>query len=339
MLEIQLRKKVIAEVMKSIEMKWIKKGLVYCPTAKLDWSVSHAQVPVADYLIEKNVIKVYFSTRDNFGRSRPGYVILDADDPSKILEVSSLPILDLGNLGTFDDCGVMPSWIVNRLNGEKWLYYIGWNVRNTIPYHNAVGLAISTDEGATFNRFSEGPLWERDYTEPHYSGTSCVIFDKGVWKNWYLSCTNWRIINGRAEPRYHIKYAESEDGISWKRAGTIAIDYIDDNEAGIVKASVIIENGIYKMWYSYRSFVEYRTSPKASYRIGYAESTNGIDWERNDENKDLTLSVSNKTEDWDSLMVEYPHIIDVKGKRLMFYNGNGFGKSGFGYAERELINE
>ena len=32
-------------------------------------------------------------------------------------------------------------------------------------------------------------------------------------------------------------------------------------------------------------------------------------------------------------MICYPNIISVNGKYIMFYNGNGFGESGFGFAE------
>jgi hypothetical protein len=308
---------------------WTKKGLIYKPTGEISWSVSHAQVPVADYLAKEKMVRVYFSTRNAEGKSLPAYVDLDENNLSKILNISQQPILPLGELGTFDDCGVMPSWLVNH-GGKKYLYYIGWNVRNTIPYHNAVGLAISEDDGKTFQKFSNGPLWERDYKEPHYSGTSCVLIDdNGVWRNWYLSCTEWRMVNGKAEPRYHIKYAESQNGIDWIRKGAIAIDYRNDNEAGIVKASVVKENNLYKMWYSFRNFNNYRTDKNNSYRIGYAESTDGITWKREDENAGITVS----DEGWDSEMIEYPHVIDLNGKRILFYNGNGFGKSGFGYAE------
>ncbi len=314
-------------------MSWIKKGQLFVPNKKLDWSQSHAQVPVADYIEEKNIIRVYFSTRNAGGRSLPSFVELDADNPAKVLYINPKPLLELGALGTFDDCGVMPSWITTK-GDEKYLYYIGWNVRNTIAYHNSVGLAISSDGGRSFEKFSDGPLWDRNYKEPHYSGTSCVLFDNGIWKNWYLSCTEWRMVNGKSEPRYHIKYAESKNGIDWERKGLVAIDYKNEEEAGIVKASVIIENDLYKMWYSYRSFQDYRTNRKASYRIGYAESQDGINWERQ-ENSPLTLDVSEDINAWDGLMVEYPHVIDVKGKRLLFYNGNGFGQTGFGYAELE----
>lgn len=309
-------------------MKWEKQGLIYVPSGKSEWSTSHAQVPVATYLEKEGVIKVYFSTRDIHSRSLPGYVILDADNPKHILEEGNEPILNFGKAGTFDDCGVMPSWVVKNEN-EIYLYYIGWNVRNTIPYHNSVGLAISKNGGNTFEKFSDGPLWDRDHIEPHYSGTSCVLFDEGKWKNWYLSCTEWRQVKGKMEPRYHIKYAESVDGINWKRGGRIAIDYKNESEAGIVKASVLKLNGQYLMWYSYRNFDDYRTNKSNSYRIGFSTSSDGIDWIRKD--NILGLGISEKG--WDSEMVEYPHIIGVKNKILMFYNGNGFGKSGFGYAE------
>ena len=315
-------------------MRYIKKGLIYVPNGSKEWSVSHAQLPVADFIESENIIRIYFSTRDSHGRSLPDFIEVDADDPSKILFTNKEPILPLGELGEFDDCGVMPSWIVNR-NNEKWLYYIGWNVRNTIPYHNAVGLAISNDGGKSYEKFSNGPLWDRNHQDPHYSGTSCVLIENGVWKNWYLSCTEWRKVNGKSEPRYHIKYAESCDGINWNRKGIVAIDYQNNEEAGIVKASVLKEGDKYLMWYSYRNFTDYRTNSSNSYRIGYAESKDGINWTRIDQKSDLSLDISNEKNSWDNLMVEYPHVIKVKGKTYLFYNGNGFGQSGFGYAVME----
>jgi hypothetical protein len=32
-------------------------------------------------------------------------------------------------------------------------------------------------------------------------------------------------------------------------------------------------------------------------------------------------------------MIAYPAVITVDDRKLMFYNGNGFGREGFGYAE------
>lgn len=311
-------------------MKWSKQGHIFVPNKELEWSISHAQVPVADLDEAQKIITIYFSTRNNKNQSLPSYIIVEADNPRNILEVGKTPILGLGELGTFDDCGVMPSWIINY-EKKKYLYYIGWNVRNTIPYHNAVGLAISEDGGKSFYRFSKGPLWDRDFKEPHYSGTSCVLIDNGIWKNWYLSCTEWKVVLGKQEPRYHIKYAESLNGINWNRKGTIAIDYKDANEAGIVKASVLKIDNKYHMWFSYRNFTNYRTDKSNSYRIGYATSFDGIEWHREDHKAGIMRS----KQGWDSMMTAYPHVIKYKNQLLMFYNGNGFGKSGFGLATLE----
>ena len=143
-----------------------------------------------------------------------------------------------------------------------------------------------------------------------------------------MSCTKWEVISGQAEPYYHIKYAESVDGINWERKGIVAIDYRTEEEGGIVRASVLKENDIYKMWYSYRNGKDYRKNRKNSYRIGYAESPNGIVWARNDNQVGIDISESG----WDSEMICYPYVVVHKGKKYLFYNGNTFGKDGFGYA-------
>ena len=304
----------------------MKKGLVYKPPQHRTWSLSHAQVPTVDILDHKTW-RIYYGTRDAENRSRTSYIDVEAGNPSQVLYVHDQPVLPLGRLGAFDDCGVMPSWVITH-NKLKYLYYIGWTVRNTIPYHNSVGVAVSKDGGSTFRRVSEGPLLGTTFREPYFTGTSCVLVEDGLWRMWYLSCTKWEIHEGKPEPYYHIKYAESQDGIHWIREGKVAIDYTSEQEGGIVKASVLKENGRYKMWYSFRAGQEYRTNVKKSYRIGYAESQDGIKWTRKDEEVGIDVSASG----WDSEMLAYPHVVSHGDKKFMFYNGNGFGLSGFGYA-------
>jgi hypothetical protein len=50
---------------------------------------------------------------------------------------------------------------------------------------------------------------------------------------------------------------------------------------------------------------------------------------------DHLISLPPSPEGWDSVMCAYPSVVDAGGKRLMFYNGNGFGQSGIGYAVLE----
>jgi len=310
-------------------MKWIKKGLVYVPDGRYQWNQSHAQLPIVD-AASKQVWRIYFATRDADNRSNASFVEVEAGCPERILYQHNQTILALGRLGSFDESGIMPVSLVNH-DGKKYLFYAGWTRRVTIPYHNSIGLAISNDRGQTFQKVGDGPILDIRPREPYFTGTAQVLIDDGVWKMWYQSCTKWEVRNGHPEPFYHIKYAESADGINWCRTGVVAIDYKDENEGGICSASVLKENCTFRMWYSTRGAEDYRHNRANTYRIGYAESGNGIDWTRKDDEVGIDVS----TEGWDSEMLAYPFVLKHGGRTFMFYNGNGFGKSGFGYAVLE----
>ena len=310
-------------------MNWIKTGLVFTPDAGRDWMRSHAQVPLVDR-VSDDVLRVYFGTRDSQNRTLTAYVEVAADDPRRVLGICDEPALGLGRLGCFDDRGALPSWLVNR-GGEKLLYYVGWNVAVTVPFRNSIGLAVSRDGGRSFTRLYDGPVVERIHTEPHFCATSCVLVEGARWRMWYLSCTGWEIVGGNPEPRYHIKYAESADGVVWDRRGIVAIDFKSPDEGGIARPCVLKTGELYRMWYSYRSLRDYRTDRAHSYRIGYAESMDGIRWTRKDEEAGIDVSDAG----WDSEMVTYSSVYEYNGRLHMLYNGNGFGASGFGHAFAE----
>lgn len=306
-------------------MKWMKKGLIFKPDNNFEWMVHHACVPIANK-VNDEVLRIYFGPRDKYNRTVTTFIEVEADDPSNVLYVHDKPVLSLGKLGCFDDSGAMPSCIVNYKN-KKYLYYIGWNIGVTVSYRNSIGLAVSDDGGLTFNRAYEGPVVDRTHLEPYFTASPYVIIDNGIWRMWYASCTGWIVHNNRTEPLYQIKYAQSQDGIHWIRENVTCVDYKFDKEAN-ARPCVIKEDGIYKMWYCYRGSFDYRTNKDQSYRIGYAESTDGIKWIRKDEKAGIDRS----EDGWDSEMMEYPYVYEHKGRKYMLYNGNGFGKSGFGYA-------
>ena len=305
---------------------WETVSRVYYLDARIAWARSHAQIPTAR-CADDNKLQILFSSRDELNRSLIASLAVDQCDPSRIIEVWRDPILPLGEPGSFDDRGLMPSSLVER-DGKIYLFYIGWNVRDTVPYHNSVGLAFSEDKGRTFQKVFSGPVMDRTPTEPFFCGTSCVRIENGIWRNWYLSCTDWIVTSNGVEPRYHIKYAESQDGVTWRRHGTVAIDYASEDEGGIVRASVVLDGCLYRMWYCYRKVSGYREHPDRSYKIGYAESADGLSWKRMDTGPVLDRSLSG----WDSQMLAYPEVVDTPANRYMFYNGNGFGATGFGYA-------
>ncbi len=298
-------------------MTWRKQGLILKPDARLAWMQSHAMPTLADG-IGGDRYRIYFSSRDAANRSHIGYLEVDINRPQEILSISEKPVLSPGELGCFDDNGVSPSWLVHH-GDLLYLYYIGWQPRSTVRMSLVAGLAVSRDAGLTFQRHSRGPLLERTDLEPLALLTApCVLFEDGHWRMWYVSGVAWR---NPDEPRYNIKYAASDDGIHWRRDGYVCIELAAGEDA-LARPCVLHEDGIYRMWYSYKG---------ESYRIGYAESADGLNWRRRDDLAGSAVSASG----WDSEMIEYAYVFNHRGVKYMLYNGNDYGREGFGCAVLE----
>ena len=306
-------------------MKWKKMGLIFRPDNNYEWMATHAYVPVPDK-VSAGVLRIYFATRSKAVRSVTTFIEVEADNPSNVTYVHDKPVLSMGKLGTFDDGGVVPFCLINHDN-KKYLFYGGWNASVTVSYRNAIGLAVSEDGGSTFHRVCEGSVVDRNQHEPYFTAAADVMRSDGKWKMWYGSATGWVVIKGKPEPRYQIKYAESNDLVNWVRENMTCIEYKWEDEA-IARPSVIRENGLYKMWYCYRGSTDYRTDKRQSYRLGYAESLDGMKWERKDEE----VGIERSENGWDSEMMCYPYVYEYEGRKYMLYNGNGFGESGVGYA-------
>lgn len=301
-------------------MKWIKLGRIFTSEKQRSWMVSHASIPTPE-LIGGDTFRIYFSPRDGQNRSHIGYVVIDLLRPHEVLEISPIASLAPGALGAFDDSGAMFSWLLHR-NGERILYYIGWTLGVTVPWRTAIGLASCKLSGPPmFERRFTGPVLGRSMHDPFFAAGPCVLVEGAIWRMWYLSGTGWTQDSTVPRPRYNIRYAESADGIHWQPTGRVCIDHKYPGEVAIARPYVIKDVETYKMWFSYRA-------DHAGYNIGYAESPDGLAWERLDNQTGLEHSVSG----WDSEMTAYPAVFDHKGDRYMLYCGNGYGKAGFGLA-------
>lgn len=296
-------------------MRWKKIGLIFCPDKNYDWMMTHAANPVAEFLIN-DLFRIYFSCRDLFNRSSIGYVDVDINYPDRIVNLSDVPVLSVGEVGTFDDSGVSMGYIVKH-GGRRYLYYLGWNLGVTVPWRNSIGLAIADENTKQFKRYSRAPIMDRNDVDPFSISYPCVVCENGIWKMWYGSNLKWG--KDQTDMAHLIKYAESKDGIHWDREGVIALNFENPSEYAMSKPCVINENNLYKMWYSYRG---------NSYRIGYSESQDGIRWTR----KDHKVGIGVSPVGWDAKTIEYPFVFDHKETRYMLYNGNDYGKTGFGLA-------
>ena len=304
---------------------WRKEGLVY----KCDiFGTDYAQIPFIDP-VSDTVWRIYYSTRTRDVVSYPFSLDVAAGDPKNILKVHDRPLLELGERGAFDDSGLTVSSIVN-VGGRKYLYYIGWNQRVSVSYALNIGLAVSEDGGSTFKKMFRGPVVDRSRFDPIFATAPCVVREEGLFRMWYVSCLRWDVIDDRTEPVYIIKHAVSPDGMDWEINDKICLDSAYEGEA-LGRPWVVREGGVYKMWFSARGSRGYRLGEGQHYMLAYAESADGLNWERRPDKFSLPLS----PEGWDSEMMEYCSVHVHSGKKYMLYNGNSFGRTGFGLAVEE----
>jgi hypothetical protein len=305
-----------------IQVLWKKLGRIYTPNGEQGWARTHAFIPTS-VMLDEDCIRVYaaFLDRDKVGRV--GYVDLEARNPLRVLKASDKPALDVGDPGTFDDSGVTPVCIVAH-QGRLYLYYIGWQLGVKVRYYLFIGLAVSADGGETFTRCSQVPILDRSDLELYVRSAACVLYDEGQWKMWYVAGDEWTMSGGKQVPTYNMRYLESTDKAEWGNEGLVCLDLAASDEYGFGRPYVIKEGGLYRMWYSIRSLSQ-------GYRLGYAESPDGINWTR----KDAEVGIDVSEAGWDSEMICCSCIQKTKYGTYMFYNGNNYGETGFGAAVLE----
>ena len=312
-------------------MQWVKHGRVFNPSVdRRPWYSTFGQAPAT--LILEDRVRVYFSARpqpDAHGQfvSYTGFLDLDREDLTAIRHISENPILDLGGIGAFDEFGIYPTSVIE--DGDRLrAYYGGWTRCVSVPFNVAIGLAESMDGGQTFQRVGKGPVLSYSPEEPFViSGPKIRRFGE-QWLLYYIAGRQWVLDNGHPEPVYKIRMAVSDDGIHWVKENRDLIEpRLGELEA---QASPDVQNfdGSYHMFFCYRHGTDYRNGERG-YRIGYAFSSNGFEWQRADDQAGITVS----DEGWDSEMVCYPHVFALDDRIYMLYIGNGVGREGFGLAE------
>ncbi len=193
---------------------------------------------------------------------------------------------------------------------------MGWNLSVTVPWKNALGVAISERPGKPFIRFSRFPIFPLNEVDPYTISYPWVIKENGTFRMWYGSNLKWGPV--KADMVHVLKYAESRDGIHWDRPNKVVIDADTPDEYALCRPTVVVRDSRYYMWFCARG---------DKYRIHLAESSDGIEWQRR--GKD---GIDVSAEGWDSEMIEYPCVFEHAGRLYMLYSGNEFGKTGFGLA-------
>jgi predicted GH43/DUF377 family glycosyl hydrolase len=317
-------------------MKWKKIGKIFNPTNfELPNSCfEFAQSP--QVLLIEDYIRVYFSTRekDNTGKYLSHIAFVDFDKKFNVLSVSKNPVIKLGSLGCFDEHGIFPFNVVKTSN-KLFGYIGGWNRRVSVSVDGSIGLAISEDNGLTFQRVGDGPVLTTSINEPFLIGDPFVKVYDGLFHMWYIFGTTWKKFSEEIPPDriYKIGHAISNDGIIWvkKEEGRqIISDSLVEHESQALPTVIKIGKK-YHMFFCYRQSSDFRKNANRSYRIGYAFSEDLYNWTREDSSAGIDVTKG----DWDSDMLCYPHIFEMDGDIYLIYNGNEFGRFGFGLAKLE----
>jgi hypothetical protein len=281
-----------------------------------------------------DTLRIYFSTRtieeDAQHLSHIAYV--EFDENFSITSTSDKQVIGLGKLGTFDEHGIFPLHIYaehNRILG----YIGGWNRKSSVSIDGAIGLSISVDNGITFSRLGDGPIIDASLKEPFLIGDPFVLRNQNKFYMWYIHGTKWieDPNSGRKERIYKIAHAVSIDGVSWTKVNEgeqIVPDRIGVHEAQAMP-SVIQINQTFFLFYCYRDVFDFRTNPSKGYKLGCVRSENLQDWEP----EEIVAENSSTYEIWDKDMQCYPHAFSWKNRNFIAYNGNNFGREGFGLAE------
>ncbi|MFH2134954.1 MAG: hypothetical protein ABII81_07215 [Pseudomonadota bacterium] len=315
-------------------MKWRKLGRVFNPT---EFTLPHhctdfAQAP--QVILFDDFARVYFTTRER-EHSTGKYLghIAFADmkkDFRDIIAVSEHTVIALGKLGCFDEHGIFPMNVV-RHDDLIYGYTSGVNRRVSVPADGAIGLAVSRDDGFTFKRVGDGPVLSPSLHEPCINVDPFVKIYNGIFHMWYVFGIGWQKNSDETAPDriYKIGHATSLDGVNWvkEEARQIIRDQLGSNECQALP-SVIEIDGRNHMFFCYRQSSDFRKNKDRAYRIGHAYSDDLIDWIRDDED----MAIGPTEGDWDSDMLCYPHVFKCDGNIYMLYNGNEFGRYGFGLA-------
>ena len=301
-------------------MKWKKKGVLFCPNNESDWANNSALQPTP-ILLDERTLRIYLGFRSTQGVSRVGFVDVNPDNPSEVLNVCDSPALDIGTAGCFDESGVVPCAVFEE-DGKVYLYYAGYQLGQKIRFTVFGGLAVSHDGGTVFERVKQTPVVDRTNKELFFRVIHTIIKEDGKYKVWYGGGSRFLQGKDKTLPCYDIRYMESDSPFRFPEDFTVALGTAPD-EYRVGRPYVFKENGLYKMFFG-------ASSEDVPYELSYAESKDGMSWIR--KNDDVGIEASDQ--DWDSQMTAYPAVIHYKDKAYMFYNGNDYGRTGVGYAER-----
>lgn len=301
-----------------MRVRWEKLGLLYAPPGqgRHEKLLTHAANPVPVHMAG-DVYRIYYSGRDARNRSSVGAVDIDVVR-RQVVEDHAEPFFVHGPPGTFYADGVSIGCCYRAQDGLSMLF-MGWQAPEGGQWRGDVGrLHVRPDLSLVLAE--DEPILGADAVDPISLSYPWVHEASDGYTMWYGSTLTWDA--GNAEMLHVIHRARSLDGRTWHREG-LAVPYEVGRAQAFSRPTVACDaDGTFRMWFSFRS------GRGEKYRIGHAVSADSVDWQLALDEAGISVSGSG----WDSEMIAYPAVFDHAGERYMLYNGNGYGRTGFGIA-------
>lgn len=294
---------------------------------KCGWD-THASLPtiVCNNSAETNEFLILFSPRKkNISRVAAGKLMMNDREEFWFAKDSAYEILGPGEIGTYNECGVMPSFVSNHTwRGDNGygnpaaynLYTCGWSSSNSLPFHQEVGV-----HSLDLSDLQVGPALKivgRDRNNPRYvTNPSHIRLKNGYDLVFFVSCSTWRKLDGiKFESEYQIKF-ELYDNCTLIKEGVLP--QIDGQVAACRPWPVQVDDRLF-------IFFSARTS-KRDYNIYCCEyvNLNHFSW-----TGDPIIELRDNT--WYSEMACYPSVMVFESKISLVFCGNGYGQTGFGIA-------
>jgi hypothetical protein len=299
--------------------RWRRLGHLFTPEPQGSWGLTHSANPTA-LPLDDRVVRIFFSTRDAENRAHVASVDFEVT-PAGARRISNVrgPLLAPGPRGSFDADGVTVSSLV-RVGDRLFAYYLGWTRGVSVLFTNFIGLAIGDGEGLEFERAFRAPVVGRTEENPFTLAYPWVLREDGRWRMWFSSCVGWGA--GPRDHRFVINAAESSDGLTWRPTvhGALSLAGASDPlETALARPTVLRHEDGFSMWYA-------RQCPQ--YRLGYAWSADGDQWERRDD----AFRLEGPLGAWEQHEQTYPCAFTHQNRQYLLYNGDGYGRTGFGLA-------
>ena len=295
---------------------WDRIGWIDPPVGLGEWCTSHLSIP---FCISKNAseFRVYFSSRDSDQRSHIGWVDVQFNSENSLkTNFGTSPLVSPGVPGTFDEHGVSGSFF-EIVNNSLRIWNFGWQRSSGKAWSNAIGLVEKSVYDTELTVKNKLVVKSNEF-ENYGLAYPYLISQNSIRHLFYGAFDLYGIPSLNQPYSYVSKRAEIGNDLILSDRSRM-IDHLSGNSAQS-RPCIIRDGNGYRAWISVKG---------EGYEIRSAYSEDLRNWKWSEDRYGLRASGMNG----ESREVCYSHVVEFAGSRMMFFNGDGFGKTGIGIAK------